>query len=246
MKKLIVRFLALLSFCFLLLVVFLINPEFAYSHSTTYKNITIYHNEPLDENLKTIVDLSLNTIKTTSIYNKRFKSELCLNDGSYYPKIVKTLLGDDVFTAFSNKVVVLGNSSKEFNRFIKWNKSMKYSQFLSHGLMHNLQFLHHGMLDANPLGRHPKWKWEGYVEYSINGKLVELEDLVHKITNITTSDFEWIELPEDNGTIKLHIKYLAMTKYCHEVLKWDYEKFMSDEASEAEIFSSLLNWIEME
>ncbi|HAA15532.1 MAG TPA: hypothetical protein DCE41_29040 [Cytophagales bacterium] len=239
MKKIVwsISFTLLLGFG--LLVGFLLNPQLMYGNTTTYKNITIHHRGELNQDLKQIIDLSLNTVAQSELFDDDFNSHLCLNQG-IYPQVVQAVLGDDVFTAFGNKVVVLGTPDEAFNRFRKWDRSLSYSQFLSHALLHNLQFQHHGLWDANPLGRHPQWKWEGYVEYQVLGDLATLEDLVKLITPPETDDFTWIELSEEQGTIKRHVKYLALVKYGFEVLAWDYDALMHATTTEDELLSELL------
>jgi len=242
MKKVILKSFALLGFCLFLLVIFLLNPSLLYAHQDTYKNLTIYHNGTFDEELKEVIDLSLATVESAKIYQKNFRSQLCLNDGSFYPKMVQKILGDDVFTAFSNKVVVLGEPSVLFNRFQKWEQELSYDQFLSHALMHNLQFKYHGLFGANPLGNHPQWKWEGYVEYEILGKGRSLESLGSLLENTPKEDFAWVDLGEGKKTMKRHLQYLVLTKYCFDILDLNYDEFMSDKRTEDLIYREIQAW----
>ena len=185
MKKLISRILFTLTFCVILLISFLLNPGLAYGNSTEYENITIYHNGELNPEIKELIKISLEEIKAAKIYSPDFHSQLCLNEG-LYPKVVRSILGDDVFRAFSNKIVFHGDKTDEFNKFRKWERALSYTQFLKHALMHNLQFKYHGLWDANPLGGYPEWKWEGYVEYETIGNLTTLECLVELINDPNT------------------------------------------------------------
>ena len=242
MKKVILKSFALLGFCLFLLVIFLLNPSLLYAHQDTYKNLTIYHNGVFDEELKEVIDLSLAKIESAKIYQKDFKSQLCLSDGSFYPKLVQKILGDDVFTAFSNKVVVLGESSETFNHFHKWGQELRYDQFLSHALMHNLQFKHHGLWGANPLGNHPQWKWEGYVEYEVLGRERSLESLVSLLQDAPQEDFDWVDLGEGEKTMKRHLEYLVLTKYCFDILNLSYDEFMKDERIEELLFTDVQAW----
>ena len=242
MKKIVSRILFSIIFCFGLLITFMLNPNLLYGHSTTYKNVTIYHNGELNQGLKQIIDLSLHTIQDCEIYSTDLRSELCLNEG-IYPFIIKGILGDDVFTAFSNKIVVLGEESIEFNQFEKWGKTMNYSQFLTHALVHNLQFKRHGLWDSNPLGGHSLWKWEGYVEFVVLGELISLAELVEIISDSDIGDFEWVYLRNKKGTLKRHLNYLALVKYCFEVLEWDYDKLMESQVKEEVLFKELNAYI---
>ena len=239
MKKALIRITASLIFCLGLLISFLLNPHMVYANSTTHKNITIHHNGEIDSSLKEVIDISLKTIKGCKIYNSKLRTDLCINEG-IYPKVVKAILGDDVFTAFSNKVVVLGKPTGKFNQFEKWGTKMKYSQFLSHALIHNLQYKHHGIWDANPLGGHPAWKWEGYVEYEVLGELASLDSLVQIITDPKIDDYEWVYLNQEEGTVKRHIEYLTVVKYCFDVLGWNYEELMASKMSEDELLKEVI------
>lgn len=221
----------------------MLNPCLLYGNSTSYKNITIYHQDEFPQELKKVIDLSYSTIKSCEIYSSKLHSELCLNEG-VYPIIINTILGDDVFTAFSNKIVVLGNPTSEFDKFKKWGKTMKYSQFLTHALVHNLQYEKHRLWDSNPLGGHPEWKWEGYVEYVVLGELISLIELLELISNSNNGDFEWVYITDEEGTIKRHLKYLALVKYCLEELDWDYNQLMNSQVDEEVLFEKLYTYVE--
>lgn len=191
-----------------------------------------------------MVDASLAIVATSEIYDSDFHTNLCLNDGSCYPALVKTVLGDDVFRAFANKVIVLGEYSAQPNRFIKWGEQINFTQWLAHGIIHNLQYQHHGFRDANPLGGHPMWKWEGYAEYHSIGEEWSFEELLAIYENATGDDFQLVKLEDDYTTIKLHIKYLLMTKYCLEVLHLDYETFMNYEIEEQALLELVIREIQ--
>lgn len=238
-KKILFNLATILTFCFGLLVLFMLNPSLSYAHQTTYKNITIYHNQPLSPTWESIIDTSLAAIEETALYHKNLKIDLCLNDGSNYPNVIKSILGNDVFRAFANKVVDLSEATNEYNRIQAWDEKLKTTQFLTHALIHNLQFKYHGLWDANPLGQHPNWKWEGYVEYETLGRSRTLESIWEAVNN-DKDDFEWIELGHEERTLKRHVRYLAITKYCFDVLKMDYSTFMKDKRTEDELFKELI------
>ena len=238
-KKTFYSLLLLFSICFIGLAVFMLNPQLSYSCQTNYKDITVFHNKRLDSTLFKIIDTSLVVIQNTLLYEADFKSELCLNDGSIYPNVIRKVLGNDVLRAFSNKLVDLSKSGDEASKIIAWEQELELQQFLTHGFIHNLQYQHHGFFDANPLGKHPNWKWEGYVEYELFGKIRDLKEIIKLLENENQDDYSWIDLGNNKKTLKLHIRYLAMTKYCFDVLKMDYETFMKDDRSEEAILNEL-------
>ncbi len=145
-KKLLLKLAGTVLFLMVLLLTFLLNPSLLYANKTVYQNITIHHQGPLRADLFELIDQSLETVQQAEITDMNWKTDLCLNDGSFYPGLVRRLLGEDVFTAFSNKVVFLGQDVDAYNRFYLWDRELKYSQFFTHGLVHNLQFRHHWLL----------------------------------------------------------------------------------------------------
>lgn len=239
-KKYLIRGLGTLAFLALLLISFLLNPALSYAHKTEYKAITIYHQAELRPDLLKLIDQSLATVKSSALYDEQFRSHLCLNDGSIYPTVVRKLLGEDVFTAFSNKVVFLGEDRIENNRFSLWDRSLKYTQFLTHGWVHNLQYQHHGFWQSNPLGGHPNWCWEGYAEYITLGQQYTLKDLINRYQAHQGDPYTWFSLDNGEGTIRQHVKYLIMTKYAFEVKKLDYRSFLSLEEDEERYFANIL------
>jgi len=239
-KKLLIRGLGTLIFLSLLLISFLLNPSLSYAHKTVYKNITIYHQSDLRPDLLQLIDQSLAVVKSSSLYDENFRSDLCLNDGSVYPTLVRRLLGEDVFTAFSNKAVFLGKDLDEYNHFTLWDRPLKYTQFLTHGWVHNLQYQHHGLWKANPLGRHPTWRWEGYAEYVTLGQQYTLSDLIKRYQTHEGDMYTWLPLDDREGTIKLHVKYLIMAQYAFEVKKMDYSSFLAAPEGEEEWFATIL------
>lgn len=241
-KKLLFKLLGTFLFLFLLLVTFLLNPSLLYANKTVYQNITIHHEGPLRADLFELIDKSLETIRQVEIAGQEWRTDLCLNDGSAYPGLVRRLLGEDVFTAFSNKVVFLGQDATTFDRFYLWDRELKYSQFLTHGLVHNLQFRHHGLWDANPLGGYPMWRWEGYAEYVALGDKYDLRCLVEDYEERKVEPYEWFSLSEGEGTISLHVRHLILTKYALEVKKQDYDQFLNDPQSESKAYEEVLTW----
>lgn len=239
-KKLLVRGLGTLIFLALLLISFLLNPALSYAHKTEYKEITIYHQTELRPDLLQLIDQSLATIKSSPLYSEQFHSQLCLNDGSFYPAVVRTVLGEDVFTAFSDKVVFLGKDRGENNRFFLWDRTLKYTQFLTHGWVHNLQYQHHGFWQSNPLGGHPHWRWEGYAEYVTLGQQYTLRDLIKRYQAHQGDPYTWLSLDDGEETMKLHVKYLIMAKYAFEVEKMDYSSFLTASEGEEEYLATIL------
>lgn len=199
-------------------------PELVYKHKTAYKNLTIHHNQELDESIFKSIDNALSRIGHSEIVNESLRSDFCLNDGSIYPKLVEGVLGQDIFAAFANKVIVFGEDLVGEN-FDHWGLRLSTSQFLAHGLMHNHQFAHHGFFDANPLGGYENWKWEGYVEYTLFKDQLSQQRIIQLLKG-EEDQFEMIALGNGYYTIKEHLRFLLVVKYLIEEQELTYDELM--------------------
>ncbi|OEK05093.1 hypothetical protein [Roseivirga misakiensis] len=226
------------------LVALLSTPSLLYASHTTVGNITIYHDEEIPEHLPASIKDAFDLVSESPLYSPDLKIDLCLNDGSKYPQLVKGVLGDDVFAAFANKVVLIAQDAQH-GRLNHWGQTMSYVQFLAHGMVHNYQFNYHGFWGSNPIGGYANWKWEGYVEYELFGKHVPFSDLKAKLDQ-TKGQFEWVILDSTTSTIKRHLQYAMMVKYCLEEKEWTYDEMMDNGLDEEEILSEMFNFLETE
>ncbi|MEL6190511.1 MAG: hypothetical protein AAFR66_00605 [Bacteroidota bacterium] len=241
MKKALRWTLILISFLLfmiggILLVIF--HPTWAYKHATSYQQFTILHEQELDKQIFSIIDSSLSVMEKSEIYDSSVEIVWCLNDGSSYPGWIEKLMGADTFRAFSHFIVMQGSFEGSVHSFQKFGQSLSTRQFLTHALVHNMQYAHHGFWDANPLGGHPHWKWEGYAEYISQENLPTQQELYSMIQN-GKEPYTWIDLTKDQKTIYLHIPFLAATIYCFDTLGMDYESFMADTTSLESILQKL-------
>ncbi|QLH47729.1 MAG: hypothetical protein HWD58_20245 [Bacteroidota bacterium] len=148
-----------------LLLIIVINPILTYANKTTHNNLTVFHNKTLDPTLLTKLDQATELLKASELYNPDLHLDICLNDGSKYPKLIRAIRGQAFAWGFYNKVVLQGNANYnenyvELNGY-KWN----LTQLLAHEMTHCLQFDKLGFWKSKPIANIPNWKWEGYAEY---------------------------------------------------------------------------------
>ncbi|MFY0592483.1 hypothetical protein [Roseivirga sp.] len=243
-KRLLAWFIGSLLFLVLTLIILLTVPSILYANHTSFGSITVYHQKEIPSHFATSIEEAISTVKVSPLYQSDLRINVCLNDGSKYPSIVKTILGDDVFTAFANNVVLIATDIGE-GKLSHWGQTLSYTQFLSHGLLHNYQFDHHGLFGANPLGGHPNWKWEGYVEYELISKNKTYQTLLKKYNN-AGGEFDWVGLNQGKSTIKRHLQYAIAVKYCLEEKKWGYDQLMDTDISLESIEAELALKIELQ
>ena len=151
--------------CLGFLVGIVLNPTLLYANKTTVGNYTIYHNAPLDENFISLLDNATELVKASELYDSNLKLDICLNDGSLYPKLMEKLRGQAFGWGFYDKVVLMGNANRKDN-FVEVNGSnWNLTQLLAHEETHRFQFHKFGLWKSNPIANRPNWKWEGYPEY---------------------------------------------------------------------------------
>ncbi len=124
-KKWTLRITATALFIVGLLLIIILNPILTYANKTTHKNFKIFHNKTLDSTLLSKLDQATELLKSSEFYNPKLHLEICLNDGSKYPNLIRTLRGQAFAWGFHDKVVMQGNANfkdnyVELNGY-KWN-----------------------------------------------------------------------------------------------------------------------------
>lgn len=225
----------MLGFVFILLIGFMLNPSLSYAHQSQIGGLSVFHNEALSAEIKEIIIDSNQFLLSSPLANP--KSQICLNEG-IYPKVIKALMGPDVIRAFRHTNVVLGEL-KDKNRLESRGHSFGFAQFLAHARVHNQQYAHHGFWDANPLGGYPEWKWEGFADYVVLGSKYKLEEIWKAYQSHEDNSYVFVDLGEGEGSLKLHIRFLLLTKYCFEEKGMDYQSFMELSMEEEDVWQEI-------
>lgn len=226
-----------------LLLVIILNPILTYANKTTHNNFTIFHNKPLDHTLTTKLDRATELLKASEFYNPKLQLDLCLNDGSKYPKLMQTLRGQAFAWGFYNKVVLQGTANfnddyVELNGY-KWN----LTQLLAHEMTHCLQFDKLGFWKSNPVANIPNWKWEGYAEY-VSRQNNDQKDLSKNIERVIATDKNNWEVTFADKTIAPREYYESWTlvQYCMSIKKMNYQQILADTTSEQTLRQEMMKW----
>lgn len=226
-------------FAFILLIGFMLNPSLSYAHHSTIEGVEIYHEQELDPALTEIIRNSKARIEASPLFSEQPSFQLCLKDGSNYPHLIESILGADVIRSFSNINVVQAETDPG-NQYLIWKGHVfLYEQFLAHVMVHNLQFYHHGLWGSNPLGGHPEWKWEGYADYVVLGEKYELAELYTAYKAAADDPYVFVKLKDEEGSLKLHIGFLILTKYCLDNKNLTYQEFMEEDLEEGQLWKEI-------
>jgi len=226
-----------------LLLVIILNPIFTYANKTTHNNYTIFHNKPIDQTLTIKLDKATELLKASEFYNSKLQLDICLNDGSKYPKLMQIIRGKAFAWGFYDKVVLQGTSNVNGNYIelngYKWN----LTQLLAHEMTHCLQFDKLGLWKSKPLANIPNWKWEGYAEY-VSRQNTDQKDLSKNIARLLATDKKnWaIKFADSTIAPREYYDYWTLVQYCMDIKKMNYKQVLADTISEQTIRQEMMRW----
>jgi hypothetical protein len=226
-----------------LLLIIVLNPILTYANKTTHNNYTIFHNKALDPTLTIKLDQATDFLKASEFYNSKLQLDICLNDGSKYPKLIQALRGQAFAWGFYKKVVLQGtanykNNYVELNGY-KWN----LTQLLAHEMTHCLQFDKLGFWKSKPIANIPNWKWEGYAEY-ISRQNNDQKDLSNNIARLIATDKNnWgINFADSTIAPREYFDYWTLVQYCMDIKKMNYKQILADTTSEQTVRQQMVSW----
>ena len=234
------------SFIAVLLLTIILKPDFTYAYSVKVNTFTVFHEKPMEDAVYSILNDVNILIQSSELYNPNSHFDICMNDGSVYPALIKKLRGPAFAWGFYDKVVLQGELSctentVELNGY-KWN----LRQLLAHELTHCMQFNHYGWLKSNPIAGIPQWKWEGYAEYIGRKKdgSQKLYDNINLLVKADMKDTSSWEVVLSDGTIspREYYNYFLLMQYCMEVKKWTYDSILQNKVSERELRDEMMRW----
>ena len=226
-----------------LLLVIILNPILTYADQTTHNNLKIFHNKPFDPTLIIKLDQATDLLKASEFYNSKLQLDICLNDGSKYPKLIKILRGQAFAWGFYDKVIMQGNTNfkdnyVELNGY-KWN----LTQLLAHEMTHCLQFDKFGFWGSKPVANIPNWKWEGYAEY-VSRQNADQKDLSKNIERFIATDKNNWEIKFADSTIAPREYYdnWTLIQYCINIKKMTYKQILTDTKSKQTVRQEMMSW----
>ena len=220
------------------LVAIVLNPGVLYARRTLVAGYAVYHSQPLDLALTQRLTEATHLLKGSPLFDAKVRLNVCLNDGSKYPNLIRTLLGPAFGWGFDKNVVLGGEADYARNRLSLegsadgWN----LSQLLAHEAMHCHQVHHFGFWQSNPVKGYPAWKWEGYPEY-VARRAPDQQDFNQNLRRLTATPAEtwWMVFADGSGTIKPYYRYWMLMQYCRDVKKMTYEQVLADTTAESRL-----------
>jgi hypothetical protein len=232
-------------FLLVLLISLVLNPSFLYAHKTIVGNCYIYHNAPVDSMLIVRLQEASEISKSSELFDPSLKYDVCLNDGSFYPSLIKKILVEPIGTTFYNKIVFWGTINFKENYGVEENHKWNMTELIAHTQVHCLQFNKLGLWKSNPIAGYPNWKWEGYAEYISRKTTVKNELKTNIETLIETEKIknkEWIEFSDGTGSSITFYKRRLLVQFCSDIKKMNFEQLLKDTTSEEVIQQEMMSW----
>jgi len=253
-KKVVFGSLSILIFSVLLWIILAINPSLSYANNTQIDFIKVYHNEPLHENMESIILETISILKTSELYSEDISIDLCLNDDKLYPKL-NPFGGRSLAYAMLDKTVVKNSTInyEEKTAETKWEaNNYEFRKFdlpwlLAHEFTHNIQYhTDFAYVFKTTLGN-INWKLEGHAEY-VSRQFKNDRKLKEKISkylleeNKEHSGYPVFELEDGTKQIFSYYKYALVIQYMIEQEGLNYKQICEDKRSLDELFKTVKIW----
>ncbi|MGB3468511.1 MAG: hypothetical protein WBA74_24715 [Cyclobacteriaceae bacterium] len=249
-KKWSIRILVTGLLSVVLLVLAILNPQVLYANKTVKDQFEIYHDKALHPQFAERLAIAGDLIKDSGLYDEELIIKVCLNDGSFYPKLIETIRGRAFGWGMYRIAAFRGEFEAEANTITIGSFSWNMEQLIAHELVHCLQLNHFGLLNSNPIADHPTWKWEGYAEY-ISRQSPSQQDLVDNITRYKTSvkanpDAWEVSFPDGTIAPVSYYEYWLLVQYCLDIKKIDYLSLMEGDYDRDTVLQEMEDWYQKE
>jgi hypothetical protein len=248
-KKWLLRFTLSGLFLLFLLVTFVLYPSLLYANKTSIGNCNIYHNTPIDSMLIIRLNEAGEIVKSSELFDANLKFDICLNDGSRYPSLIKMILDEPIGTTFYNKIVFFGKINVKENYGLEDKNKWNLTQLIAHSQIHCLQFNKLGVWKSNPIANYPTWKWEGFAEYSSRKETISnnLITNIYKLLIIENStNHSWVEFSDNTGSSLMFYKRRVLVQFCTDIKRMNFEQLLKDTTTEGVVEEQMMSWYSSE
>ena len=184
----------------------LIFPQVLFAHEISYGNTAVYSREPLDQNIRTVLDKAEARLATSEINTEEVKAKIFLTNGFRLYSFLSLYIGGNSFgkgyplLPTNNIFINRSDPAKDLVfRRAPANNERSLSGVIAHETTHLLIRKRYGYWRNLTM---PAWKKEGYAEYVAGGSTLAYETGVKM----------WKENPQD-GTGYQYFNYYILVKY---------------------------------
>ncbi|MFK7952707.1 MAG: hypothetical protein AB8B73_07645 [Ekhidna sp.] len=231
---------------FLSIILAVLNPSLLYANKTDFGSYTVYHHSKLPAEFESRLANVDQLVKQSELFDPSFNTKICLNDGSFYPRILETFRGTAFGWGFFNTAVFNGEFDFEKNTVQLNGYNWNLEHLMTHELVHCMQSNALGLLKSSPIKNNPHWMWEGYPEYVSR----QNEDQLSLVDNIERFELAKANDPDEWGiffndeTVSPRSYYEArlLVQYCLEVKQMSYLNLLNSSLAKTTIEQEMNDW----
>lgn len=194
----------------------ILHPEFYIDQSLSYSQFRVYSNNPVEPEIKTLLDDVLKRLKKSEIHTESRVYKIIFTENNIYSKLFKH---KEIAFAFGNCIMLNGNVDVKENRIIRPFLEMNLTYAIVHEAVHCDQYEVFSIYNPLNFNKYQKWKKEGYAEF------VSQQYVISQNFQGINERINWIEKFESKEPLKridLGDGYLKPLYYLKSELLIDY------------------------
>lgn len=233
-------------------------PNLSYAYSTEFDNVTVFHNNPLEQEVGSVLEDVVSIIRKSEIYPEGIELTLCMNDDAFF-KNIHPLTGDPLAYALFDKTII-HSCNPQFSENIattEWERNeyelrkFDLTYLLAHEFTHNLQVkadLIYWLRSTFAIsGFKINWKFEGHADYIArqyqnDGKLKEKIKIYLEEEQKEHIGFPVFELEDGTMQILGYYKFSLVIQYLMEEKNMSFAEVCETEMDFDEKFQEMVNW----
>ena len=238
LKKMLIGVTSLLGFSCAFGLILLLNPSLSYAHQTQLNQVKVFHQQPLEPELKVALEKALTITSQSELFISEHPVKLCLNDGSRYPGLLGRMRGGVAYT-FLNHVVMNQCELDVQQNIVFWRWAVNQYEWrswnLTELLAHELTHVYQNEKNTFDVLHHPSWKIEGYAEYIARkgrGPGSDLFEQWLKAENQNQTGLPWFTFEDGTGIPVSYMKNWLQVQYLMDVKGMSYREVLADTSSQ--------------
>ena len=225
-------------------------PQTLYANTLEYKNFAVFAEEPIDENIKGLLDRALLRAREAEIFDPTYQYDIFISYQSKYNKIDDWVFDPYVAArAIDNNIIIKSPIDIQKGLAYTEQSEMDLVYMIVHEMMHCLQEHKFGKLKFNPFSHPPMWKLEGYPELISRQDILadenyNLKKEIQRYLELEkTSTNNWLPVTEKHYIPKIYFKGRLMVEYLMNIKGMNYTEILEEQVKEEEVYAEMLDWV---
>ena len=212
-------------------------PQVLFKNKFDYRNFSIYSNDPIDRNMRTILDNCIAQLQTSEIYDSTEHQKIFFIHDSFYYTMTKGFsierAGYHEFL-INNTMIVPAVDTRNNTLTYADGRVRNLAQTIIHETVHSLQERKLGFWGVIKI---PEWKLEGYAFYiSKTNDVLNKHRLSYKYVRQNLDDLC------NHPTCKHYWVYGVLTAYILNEKQYSFEHFYEKNVKQDTTIKEVVDW----